>query len=41
VLASSCNGQPASLYVYAHGDTLFEITVKDQATAQAVISALP
>jgi hypothetical protein len=41
VLASSCNGQAASLYVYAHGDTLFEISVKDQATAQAVVTSLP
>lgn len=41
LIAGACNGQPVSLYVYAHDDTLFEITAKDSATAQAVVSALP
>jgi len=41
VLAGSRNVQPASLYVYAHGAVLFEISVKDRATAEVVVSALP
>jgi hypothetical protein len=41
VLTDVCNGAPPSFYEYAHGDVLFDITVKDQATAEAVLAALP
>jgi len=41
VLTDVCNGAPPSFYEYAHGDVLFDIIVKDRATAEAVLAALP
>ena len=40
VLEGSCTGQPVTLYVYAHGDVLFEISTGDPATAASLLSQL-
>jgi hypothetical protein len=41
VLEGSCTGQPVTLYVYAHGDVIFEISTSDSATAASLLSQMP